>query len=514
MRRKSLQRRRPSLPGATTHTSETAASSVSHANNSSLGGRQRAATTGSPADIRNDDASTYLYLRERWLEEAARMKREAEDEMHRYADKEAEEVERGAEEEAEDEMQHYTDREAEEAGRGAEEEVKRVAEEEAERVVKENARREVEEEVRHMAEDRAKREAEQAKREKEEEAKHDAEERAKREAEKEAKRAAESNARREAEEETRRAAEEKFKLDAEEEARRVAEDEAKRADAVRAQRLAAARTRRESQIKMQREAEESALRRAEELAKRDAKWREGERMRQEEAREQEMQTAEQELEASRKVAEQAHRTVTALVEVEDEASELAELLDAVSANATKVENVCTSMLVSLGEAKRRAPKQARCQANVKSPADNGTTKSQLHAKGNVGTTNFGPIMSVQVKKVEIDQTVAESSTDGTQAMAEIDTVAEAASAPDRSRKHRVAEVWRDRLADRAQALLDLLEDEQKQQHRTLPRNSAWSEGHKAKNPPAPDLVIHSEELAMSRSIAETVAQGFKLVMNK
>ena len=75
-------------------------------------------------------------------------------------------------------------------------------------------------------------------------------------------------------------------------------------------------------------------------------------------------------------------------------------------------------------------------------------------------------------------------------------------------------VWRDRLTDRAQALLNLLEGEQKQQHRTLPRNSAWSEGHKAKNPPAPDLVIHSEELAMSRSIAETVAQGFKLVMNK
>ena len=75
-------------------------------------------------------------------------------------------------------------------------------------------------------------------------------------------------------------------------------------------------------------------------------------------------------------------------------------------------------------------------------------------------------------------------------------------------------VWRDRLTDRAQALLNLLEGEQKQQHRTLPRNSAWCEERKAKNPPAADLAIHSEELAMSRSIAETVAQGFKLAMNK
>ena len=82
-------------------------------------------------------------------------------------------------------------------------------------------------------------------------------------------------------------------------------------------------------------------------------------------------------------------------------------------------------------------------------------------------------------------------------------------------------VWREGLADRAQALLDFLEDEQnaklaqhapvvRQQHRKLPRTDAWLEEHKTKNSPAPGLALHNEELAMSRFIAETVAQGFKV----
>ena len=82
-------------------------------------------------------------------------------------------------------------------------------------------------------------------------------------------------------------------------------------------------------------------------------------------------------------------------------------------------------------------------------------------------------------------------------------------------------VWRKDLADRAQALLDFLEDEQNaklaqhtptiwQQHRKLPRTDAWPEEHKAKNSPTPGLALHNEELAMSRFIAEIVAQGFKV----